>query len=161
MLVHSGIFSSIQCILRCLEKAWGGEYQFDRPCPMAIIVEEARHHVTSIRNLSGAEMASLMKLGTRVVRGPDWKWGDQVNRLVCNALVELKFFLSTENHPMVITKLLLKSSVKKKVNTPRTANFESWKTAEFLELTKTNRAKWKVSREYTFRNEVSYQILYV
>lgn len=27
--------------------------------------------------MSGAEQASLMKPGTRVVRGPDWKWGDQ------------------------------------------------------------------------------------
>lgn len=28
--------------------------------------------------LSGPELASLMKIGTRVVRGKDWKWGDQV-----------------------------------------------------------------------------------
>lgn len=27
--------------------------------------------------MTGAEEASLMKIGTRVVRGPDWKWGDQ------------------------------------------------------------------------------------
>ena len=54
---------------------------------MAIVVEEARHHLTSIRNLTGAEMANLMKLGTRVVRGPDWKWGDQVNKADCSVLV--------------------------------------------------------------------------
>lgn len=29
-------------------------------------------------SLSGPELASLMKIGTRVVRGKDWKWGDQV-----------------------------------------------------------------------------------
>lgn len=28
--------------------------------------------------LSGQEAAAAMKLGVRVVRGPDWKWGDQV-----------------------------------------------------------------------------------
>ncbi|XP_047031157.1 probable E3 ubiquitin-protein ligase HERC2 [Helicoverpa zea] len=28
-------------------------------------------------SLSGPELASLMKIGTRVVRGKDWKWGDQ------------------------------------------------------------------------------------
>lgn len=28
-------------------------------------------------NLTGAEMARVLKIGTRVVRGPDWKWGDQ------------------------------------------------------------------------------------
>ncbi|KAJ8950701.1 hypothetical protein NQ318_012781 [Aromia moschata] len=28
-------------------------------------------------SLSGPELAGLMKLGTRVVRGADWKWGDQ------------------------------------------------------------------------------------
>jgi len=30
--------------------------------------------------LSGAEAALLMKIGVRVVRGPDWKWSDQVPR---------------------------------------------------------------------------------
>ncbi len=79
LLVHSGIFSSIQCILGCLEKAWGKKYDFQRPCPMAVVVDEVRHNATSIRNLSGAEMANLMKSGTRVIRGPDWKWGDQVS----------------------------------------------------------------------------------
>ncbi|XP_048005438.1 probable E3 ubiquitin-protein ligase HERC2 [Leguminivora glycinivorella] len=28
-------------------------------------------------SLTGPELASLMKIGTRVVRGKDWKWGDQ------------------------------------------------------------------------------------
>lgn len=28
-------------------------------------------------NLSGPELTKLMKIGTRVVRGQDWKWGDQ------------------------------------------------------------------------------------
>lgn len=31
----------------------------------------------SSTNLTGPEMAKLMKIGTRIVRGADWKWGDQ------------------------------------------------------------------------------------
>lgn len=27
---------------------------------------------------SGPELAAMMKIGTRVMRGQDWKWGDQV-----------------------------------------------------------------------------------
>lgn len=33
-------------------------------------------------SLSGPEAAAMMKLGVRVVRGPDWKWGDQVRCLL-------------------------------------------------------------------------------
>lgn len=35
-------------------------------------------------SLTGPELASLMKIGTRVVRGKDWKWGDQVSPITCN-----------------------------------------------------------------------------
>lgn len=30
--------------------------------------------------VSGPELAAMMKIGARVVRGVDWKWGDQVLR---------------------------------------------------------------------------------
>lgn len=39
-----------------------------------------------LTTLSGPEMAKLLKIGTRVVRGIDWKWGDQVCK-VCNSSV--------------------------------------------------------------------------
>lgn len=32
----------------------------------------------SLAAQSGPEAAAMMKIGARVVRGPDWKWGDQV-----------------------------------------------------------------------------------
>ena len=32
--------------------------------------------------ISGTELAALMKVGTRVVRGLDWKWGDQVRLII-------------------------------------------------------------------------------
>jgi len=31
---------------------------------------------------SGPELAARLKIGTRVVRGVDWKWGDQVRAYV-------------------------------------------------------------------------------
>ena len=32
---------------------------------------------TLCMTFSGPELAQLMKVGTRVMRGVDWKWGDQ------------------------------------------------------------------------------------
>lgn len=32
--------------------------------------------------LSGPELAAMMKIGTLVVRGVDWKWGDQVGLIL-------------------------------------------------------------------------------
>ena len=37
-----------------------------------------RHEVTALASNSGPEAAAMMKIGARVARGPDWKWGDQV-----------------------------------------------------------------------------------
>ena len=34
-------------------------------------------------NLSAQDIMSRTKIGSRVVRGPDWKWGDQVSVCVC------------------------------------------------------------------------------
>ena len=31
-------------------------------------------------NLSGKDVLAQLKIGTRVVKGPDWKWGDQVSQ---------------------------------------------------------------------------------
>jgi len=33
--------------------------------------------------VSGPELAARLKIGTRVVRGVDWKWGDQVQFWFC------------------------------------------------------------------------------
>lgn len=44
----------------------------------AIIDEGKPSRKTNPVPLTGSEMARMMKIGTRVVRGPDWKWGDQV-----------------------------------------------------------------------------------
>lgn len=43
--------------------------------------EQKSRKQTQALPLSGAELAAMMKIGTRVMRGVDWKWGDQVCRV--------------------------------------------------------------------------------
>lgn len=46
----------------------------------ATVLEESRKETTPTPlPASGPELAAMMKIGTRVMRGPDWKWGDQVS----------------------------------------------------------------------------------
>jgi hypothetical protein len=40
--------------------------------------------------LTGPELASMMKIGTRVVRGVDWKWGDQVSTFFLGTFAKLQ-----------------------------------------------------------------------
>uniref|UniRef100_A0A8C3HB65 E3 ubiquitin-protein ligase HERC2 n=1 Tax=Chrysemys picta bellii TaxID=8478 RepID=A0A8C3HB65_CHRPI len=44
----------------------------------ATVLEESRKETTPVQlPVSGPELAAMMKIGTRVMRGVDWKWGDQ------------------------------------------------------------------------------------
>ncbi|XP_076870833.1 LOW QUALITY PROTEIN: E3 ubiquitin-protein ligase HERC2 [Brachyhypopomus gauderio] len=44
----------------------------------ATVLEESRKETTPLPlPASGPELAAMMKIGTRVMRGQDWKWGDQ------------------------------------------------------------------------------------
>lgn len=46
----------------------------------ATVLEESRKETTPAPlPASGPELAAMMKIGTRVMRGVDWKWGDQVS----------------------------------------------------------------------------------
>lgn len=46
----------------------------------ATVLEESRKETAPTPlPASGPELAAMMKIGTRVMRGPDWKWGDQVS----------------------------------------------------------------------------------
>ena len=49
--------------------------------------------------VSGPELAARLKIGTRVVRGIDWKWGDQVQLIIdhyyCKKLSSLQCLLRT------------------------------------------------------------------
>lgn len=45
----------------------------------ATVLEETRKETTPVQlPVSGPDLAAMMKIGTRVMRGVDWKWGDQV-----------------------------------------------------------------------------------
>lgn len=48
--------------------------------------------------VSGPELSARLKIGTRVIRGVDWKWGDQVEFFVDAffALSPLRLFLLTQ-----------------------------------------------------------------
>lgn len=76
-LINSGVVS---CVLSLFKQA---------SCDQSISRKVSERYVLyadmidnnkpKINCLSGPEVASLMKLNTRVVRGADWKWGDQVS----------------------------------------------------------------------------------
>jgi E3 ubiquitin-protein ligase HERC2 len=84
MLVTLGI----PAIVLALRKQLAFQSQTSPIYKVQVILDEGvsrRKGVTSTGNdslatlaLSGQEAAAAMKLGVRVVRGPDWKWGDQV-----------------------------------------------------------------------------------
>lgn len=47
----------------------------------ATVLEESRKEAAPTPlPASGPELAAMMKIGTRVMRGVDWKWGDQVSK---------------------------------------------------------------------------------
>ncbi|CAG9815802.1 unnamed protein product [Phaedon cochleariae] len=74
-LVNSGVVSSVLGLLRQA----GSDQSIVRKVSefyvlYADVIENSKPKTSS---LSGPELAGLMKLGTRVVRGSDWKWGDQ------------------------------------------------------------------------------------
>jgi hypothetical protein len=84
MLVTLGI----PAIIFALRKHLAFQSQMPEISNVQVILDEGvsrRKGVTSTGNdclatlaLSGPEAAAIMKLAVRVIRGPDWKWGDQV-----------------------------------------------------------------------------------
>ena len=66
----------------------------------ATVLEETRKEMAPVQlPVSGPELAAMMKIGTRVMRGVDWKWGDQV----------LRFDFKHISHTLVFTCMLLES----------------------------------------------------
>lgn len=76
-LINSGVVS---CVLSLLKQASCDQSiskkVYERYVLYADMIDNNK---PKINCLSGPELASLMKLNTRVVRGADWKWGDQVS----------------------------------------------------------------------------------
>ena len=46
----------------------------------AVLEEPRSRHQQQPIPTTGPELANMMKIGTRVMRGIDWKWGDQVTQ---------------------------------------------------------------------------------
>lgn len=79
-LINSGVVSSVLGLL----KQAGSDQSIVRKVSefyvlYADMIENSKPKTSC---LSGPELAALMKLGTRVVRGADWKWGDQVSKKI-------------------------------------------------------------------------------
>lgn len=74
-LVNSGVISTVLSLLR----QTGRDQSIIRKVSefYVLYADMVEAEKPKISSLSGPELASLMKLGTRVVRGVDWKWGDQ------------------------------------------------------------------------------------
>ena len=76
LILNSGVLGLSQTVMRL---AGPCDVNEEEAPALAAIIDEAkatRKHCAA--PLTGPEVARLMKVGTRVVRGPDWKWGDQV-----------------------------------------------------------------------------------
>lgn len=76
-LVNSGVVSSVLSLLRQTGRDQSILRKVSELYVLYADMVEAKK--PKISSLSGPELASLMKLGTRVVRGADWKWGDQAS----------------------------------------------------------------------------------
>lgn len=77
-LVNSGVISSVLSLLR----QTGRDQSIIRKVSefYVLYADMVAAEKPKISSLSGPELAALMKIGTRVVRGVDWKWGDQVRK---------------------------------------------------------------------------------
>ena len=76
LLINSGVLSSILTLLRQIGPSTQND--LSKPKENLAIYEDIVHKSKPLAvQLSGTELAALMKINTRVVRGVDWKWGDQ------------------------------------------------------------------------------------
>lgn len=74
LVINSGALGSILGLLR----QCGGEPTASKICnEQSFVYEDAIVRKAPKTNVTGNELAKLMKIGTRVVRGVDWKWGSQ------------------------------------------------------------------------------------
>ena len=79
LILNSGAVGLAQTIMRL---AGPCEATGEEDASLAAIIDEAKAAKKApIIPMTGPDMAKRMKIGTRVVRGPDWKWGDQVGFL--------------------------------------------------------------------------------
>ncbi|XP_076233389.1 E3 ubiquitin-protein ligase HERC2 [Calliopsis andreniformis] len=80
LLINSGTLSSVLTLLRQIGPSLSSssvEESKSKDAATAIYEDSLEKTKPPSVQLSGMELAALMKIGTRVVRGVDWKWGDQ------------------------------------------------------------------------------------
>ncbi|KAK7864133.1 hypothetical protein R5R35_007650 [Gryllus longicercus] len=81
LLIGSGLLALLQTLARQLEGCWpdvlGPPPEDCDPETYAVYEDSLQRHSAPAVAYTGPELAALMKIGTRVVRGVDWKWGDQ------------------------------------------------------------------------------------
>ncbi|XP_054728194.1 probable E3 ubiquitin-protein ligase HERC2 [Anastrepha obliqua] len=75
LIVNSGTLGTV---LGLLSQTGGEMPAVKNTYDLSVVYEDTILKQKSNKaNLTGPELAKLMKIGTRIVRGADWKWGDQ------------------------------------------------------------------------------------
>ncbi|XP_048855280.1 LOW QUALITY PROTEIN: E3 ubiquitin-protein ligase HERC2 [Brienomyrus brachyistius] len=81
LLLNSGMLALSQSILRLIGPSTDNTEEDPGSAThggSATVLEESRKEAAPVPlPASGPELAAMMKIGTRVMRGLDWKWGDQ------------------------------------------------------------------------------------
>ncbi|XP_027882785.1 E3 ubiquitin-protein ligase HERC2 isoform X2 [Xiphophorus couchianus] len=81
LLLNSGLLALTQSILKLIGPSTDSSEEDLSLCAhggSATVLEETRKEAAPAPlPASGPELAAMMKIGTRVMRGVDWKWGDQ------------------------------------------------------------------------------------
>ena len=75
LLINSGLLGTVLGLLA--QTGGEGNTKFNN-CELSVLYEDSvMKQKSSKAQLSGPDLSKLMKIGTRIVRGSDWKWGDQ------------------------------------------------------------------------------------
>ncbi|KAJ8297784.1 hypothetical protein KUTeg_024315 [Tegillarca granosa] len=77
LLLNSGVLALTQTLLRLVGPDPDRVIQDTSGSVCAVLEEQKHKKQTQPVPISGPDLAAMMKVGTRVVRGVDWKWGDQ------------------------------------------------------------------------------------
>ncbi|XP_052077229.1 E3 ubiquitin-protein ligase HERC2-like isoform X2 [Mytilus californianus] len=77
LLLNSGVLGLTQTLMRLVGPDPDKPIQDNNGTLHAILEEQKHKKQSQPVPISGPELAAMMKIGTRVVRGVDWKWGDQ------------------------------------------------------------------------------------
>uniref|UniRef100_A0A8I5NTH4 E3 ubiquitin-protein ligase HERC2 n=3 Tax=Papio anubis TaxID=9555 RepID=A0A8I5NTH4_PAPAN len=81
LLLNSGTLALTQTALRLIGPSCDNveeDMNASAQGASATVLEETRKETAPVQlPVSGPELAAMMKIGTRVMRGVDWKWGDQ------------------------------------------------------------------------------------